>query len=194
MMLSRKQYLVAVEVPWMVSPSVPYLQLNASEAAADDLAAVSFIAHFGLEWPSTQLNEKRFEKVHSPYASGIKLTPPTGPFQLVKVKFASAIASRMLPGFSDREIINPEIYDSSNLPCGYSPGQSISEWKRQFQHTWVQNRLCPDPRMYEVSSSLWIEELGVGGEFKHFLIEGHDAYVEIIAKKWDWISEGGLPH
>jgi hypothetical protein len=177
----------------MISPSAPYLQLLASESASDDPTTVRFVAHFGLEWPLQRLEEAKYIKVYSPYSPGVKLAPPSGPYQLVRVKFTSTIASRMLPGFSDREVVNPEIYDASGLPYRFKPGQGVEEWKRQFQSAWAQNRLCPNPRMYEVSNSSWIDELKLSNEFKHFLLMGHDTYVEIIAKHWDWVSEGGIP-
>ena len=191
MMSPRMQRLVAVQAPWMISPSTPYLQLLASESV--DPTIVRFVAHFGLEWSSEIGKGKKYVKVGSPYTPETQLAPPGGPFQLVRAQFNTAIASRMLPVFSEREVVNPHFYDFSGLPHRFTPGLSAEKWKLQFNNAWVKSRLCPNPRMYEVSNSAWIKELAAGSEFKHFLLMGHDAYVEVVATHWDWMSEGRIP-
>ncbi len=128
----------------------------------------------------------------SPYHANAELGPPSGPYQLVRIRLLGLVASRMLPGFSDSEVVDPKVYEMSTVPCQQTTGQSVDEWLRQFRHLWMTERLCPDPRMYEVEESSWRAELGLRRDFTHLLVMGHDAYVEVIAKSWDWISEGRI--
>ena len=188
---SLTQRLHSVEVPWMLSPSAPFLQLTASEW--DHPTTVRFVAFFGLEESTVQPGRTKYVLAKSPHELGMKLGTPGAPYQLVRVKFAGATASRLLPAFSDREVVDPEMYDASGLLYRFAPRQGVQEWIERFQAAWAQNRFCPNPRMYEVSNSLWIDELGLGVEFKHFLLLGRDSYVEIAAKHWDWESEGSIP-
>jgi hypothetical protein len=192
-MPTMKETLVPVQVPWMVSPSVPHVRLIAPESQSDGSAAITFIAHFGLEHLKPEPKDEVPTKVFSPYDAMTKLGPPEGPFQLIRIRLISHIASRMLPGLSDSEVIAPDRYDMTAIPCGYLPGQGVKEWLRQFQDSWRRQGRCPDPRMYEIKDSLWREELGASGDFKHVLILGHDAYVEAIAKNWEWASDGRIP-
>lgn len=38
-----------------------------------------------------------------------------------------------------------------------------------------------------VESSQWIAQLELHGYgYEHIVVEGHDAYVEILAKSWQW--------
>lgn len=189
-MQAHRQQLVPVRVPWMVSPSVPYLRLASSESQSDIESAISFIAHFGLEHPQEESTDVPPRKIASPYHPKSDRGAPTGPYQLVRVRLHGHIAGRMLPGFSDREVVNPALYDRSLIPCPYTIGQCIDEWLHQFQHLWMKQRLCPDPLMYEVKESSWCSELGLTRDWKHILVLGHDSYVEVIAKDWDWVSEG----
>ena len=188
----REQRLIAVKVPWMVSPSVPYLRLQASESASDDPTMVRFVAYFGQENAQAEsVGANRVCVAPSPYASNEPLGPPTGPYQVVRVEFAWATASRMLPGYSDRELVNPDLYDSSAVRFQFKEGQSINECLLAFRSAWQRDGVCPDSRMYEVENSLWIAELSIKDErLRHFLILGHDAYVEVIARAWKWTSEG----
>jgi hypothetical protein len=164
-----------------------------SESRSDDDAVVTFIAHFGLEHSQECRIEVGHETVDSPYKLTNELGPKSGPYQLVKVTFLRALAARMLPGYSDSDVVNPKVFDFSDVSDEIEPGQSIDEWLRCFQDQWTTKQLCPDPRMYEVAHSSWLTEIGgSAGEYTHFLLLGHDAYVEVIAQGYEWNSLGAV--
>jgi hypothetical protein len=178
----------------MIDRATPYLRLSASESSSDKPTQVRFVAHFGLEDSDTSSwDQTTVQTFYSPYDSNIKLGPKSGPYQLVRISFVRGLWVRMLPSFSDAESIDPQLYDYSAVPCPYEPGQPIDPWLRSFQQCWVQKRSCPDPQMYQVNNSLWLHEHGLINEgLTHYLLLGHDAYVEVIAQSWTWESEGAL--
>lgn len=191
---SAGQSLASVVVPWRIDPATPYLRLSASESTSDSPTQVKFVAHFGLgDSAASEWDQKSAQQFYPPYDSNRKLEKANTAYQVVKVTFAGALCVRMLPSFSDGHIVDPGIYDSSGVPPS-EEGLSVEQWMRSFNEMWVKNRICPDPHMYEVQHSLWLREAGVEGQgFKHFLLLGHDAYIEVIAKNWKWESEGALP-
>lgn len=129
----------------------------------------------------------------SPYDSNKKLGPAGGPYQLVRVRFAQGIAVRMLPNHSDDEAVDLDEYDFSKLSHQIQRGQQIEDWLRDFQNEWLHSGICPNPKMYEVKDSFWLREVaGESKEVGHYLLCGHDAHVEVVAKDWEWASEGSL--
>jgi hypothetical protein len=54
--------------------------------------------------------------------------------------------------------------------------------------------------MYEVAQSTWMQAVGAAErmqalgyareDYKHYIIEAHDSYVEVIAKAWRYESLG----
>ncbi len=67
----------------------------------------------------------------------------------------------------------------------------VQERVKALWERWRQSGRCPDPRMYEVVGSHWIEALGkVAHGLTHFIIVGHDSFIEVIAKAWRVESDG----
>jgi len=191
-----KQKLVPATVPWMVSPSTPYLRLIATEGYVTE---VMFAAYFGLS--DEVLNTKNpsviahinVAIVDNPYNVPEKLEGEGGAYRVVKLQFQGGLWSRMYPSFSDREILNPSLFDFSSVGCGYNPVHDIDKWLSGFRQEWRRTSICPDPGFYQVKDSLWIQEIKANeSEYKHFIIKGHDAYVEVIAQDWSWESESTL--
>lgn len=198
-LLKPSQHLFPVEVPWMISPSTPYLRLSSSESASDRPTQVRFLAYFALEDPARnrgprqQIGFKDARTLYPPYDSNVKLGPGEGPSQLVRINFERGIWSRMYPSHSDRDVLDPALYDFSFLPCPYEPNQNTSEWLKRFHDQWFTSLQCPDPRMYEVRNSSWVRDLRIENRgFNHYVLLGHDAYAEVLAKGWKWESEGSL--
>jgi hypothetical protein len=88
-------------------------------------------------------------------------------------------------------VVNPQEFDLSLIPYA-SPPNDVGAWLRNFQSLWMKSGDCPDPGAYKVESSRWIDRLALEG-FEHFLIEGHDAYVEVLARGWKWEETQKLP-
>ena len=184
----QKQILVPFKVPWMVSPSTSFLRLTASESARNGETKLSFVATFR---PRAQLAPKfrTGAAVLVVPSTGMHPNPSNldGETQLIMLTFDSGIWSKMYPTSDEEE---DDEYDSSAVPQ-LDPRESDS--LAEFDRLWGETGLCPDPCVYEVRSSLWLRELNLEDKgWNHYLIEGHDAKVEVLARNCEWRSEGTL--
>jgi hypothetical protein len=185
--LKSKPRLIPVKVPWQISPSTPFLRLRAAEI--EEPTHVSFVAHFGLyDPPAASHDGREVEIVYPPDELFEDPGPKEGPYQFVVATFQHGLYVRMYPGHSDAEVIEEAAYDRSALSCRYQRGENIREWLLRFREEWRRTGVCPDPGMYEVEDSPWLEELDPGSAYKHYLMLGHDAYVEVAAEGWSWKS------
>ncbi len=191
-----KQKLVPASVPWMVSPSTPYVRLITTEG---QLTEVMFAAYFGIgdEISDTSnpsvIGHTSVAIVDNPYDLSEKSEDEDGAYRVVKLQFQGGLWARMSPSYSDREVLNPSLFGFSSVWSEYSPEQDIDNWLSSFRQEWLRTSICPDPRFYEVKNSLWLQELKTDeSEYKHFIVKGHDAYVEVVAQGWSWNSEGTL--
>ena len=192
---AAKPRLISVKVPWAVAADTPYLRLTASESPVE--AHVRFVAFFALgrdvrttQTPS-QVGFARAEVFYPPHDSNIKRGPPSGPDQVIKVSFDQAVEARMVRAFSDASAIDYSAFDCSALFDPNEYVEDIKRWLTEYHQEWRRTGFCPDPRMYEVEGSAWLGEYEHHG-WKHYIIVGHDAYVEVLAKDWKWESEGSL--
>lgn len=172
-----KQQLLPVKTPWQVSPSTPHLRLSAAEPDPDEPTRVWFAAHFALRSPEVAV------------AAG----GDGGAYQLVRVTFESGLWVKVSPGFSDRAPIDRDAYDWGEVWGRAGEIIDTARWLREFKERWVVTGFCPDPRMYEVRNSDWLRETGAEAHgYNHYLILGHDAYIEVLGRTWRWESERTL--
>ncbi|MGO4522992.1 hypothetical protein AB4076_20425 [Dyella sp. 2RAF44] len=180
--MSTLGVLFPVRVPWMISPSVPYLRMELSEQ--EQPAAATFIGFFELEIGSNTVApfvvRDPGEFVRSNSMSGAA-------HRLVKVLFEEVSQARILPAVSDLEVISEQRYDWSNVPSGIDSGETAEQSVSRVGSLWKATGFCPDPRMYEVGDSSWIKELGLdASQWRHYILLGHDEYVEVVARQFDW--------
>lgn len=186
--------LLPVQVPWQVSPSTPFLRLIISE---DGSTQVKLVAHFGpqevAETPR-RLGFSRALMVSTPERGDLDLSPKEAPFQLLVLTFKTGLWVRWSPSYADSQVVEEAAYDWSALACRFHAGEDPAEWLRRFREMWKSTSICPNPGIYTVVGSTWLQEMGEDGSavYRHYLILGHDAYVEVIAEDWGWKSEGGL--
>ena len=183
-----KQLLCPLAVPWMVSPSVPNLRLSEVEDGLP--VVVQFTAHFVLR--AEQIDSQRigFPEVEVTRCSrDFHAKAPV--YGLVRLTFEKVVSARCMPAFSEREILNPEEFDVSAIPYA-TPSEDVGAWLSNFHSLWLKTGYCPDPRVYRVESSHWIANLKLRN-VEHFVIEGHDEYLELIAERWRWdeVETGG---
>ena len=161
--LSGRPRLEPLPVGWMASPSVPHLQLSAHEDLVASPTVVSLFATF-----------------------------VDGSFARVQVEFRDALWVRWSPSHSDLEVVAESDYDWSGVPR-LEVGPAYQDSALRLREQWRASGICPDSRVYEVGNSPWVEGLGhptAGGlAHRHFLVLGHDAYVELLATGW---QEKGL--
>jgi hypothetical protein len=100
----------------------------------------------------------------------------------VRLTFKSCSFIRTYPTFGDdlkthgyissfEEIVrnNPELY------------------LKEFREKWIETSFCPDSGVYEVENSLWLIQVhGNKWNLKHFIIQGHDSWVELLAEEVKW--------
>lgn len=183
-----REVLFPVEVPWMISPSVPYLRMESKGQAKP--ISVTFIGFFELEVGSepttSSVVQDPGEFVASNMATGSR-------YRLVRIVFDESVHVRVQPAFSDLEVIQESIYDWSNVPSAIQGNEMAEESVDRVGQLWKATGLCPDPRMYEVRESKWLRELGLdAAKWRHYILLGHDDYIEVVAKKYEWQSGQAL--
>lgn len=193
------QRLKPLKVPWQVVPSTPNLKLVASES--DEPFEVFFVAMYG---PLAQhaygaemkgALEAGFESVTiapNPFKD-FKGTASTD-YVVIRLVFDGGRYARIVPS-SVSEVLPYGTFDTSLLPQFPGPytDEAVRSWFKDKQESWVLTGLCPDPSAYEVESSELVEEVGYTSPLRHFIIEGHDAYIEVLAKDWMWEVFKKLP-
>lgn len=107
----------------------------------------------------------------------------------VELRLHSGQWVRTFPALSD-DPFRPTEIDWSAVPFAGARGAQLDRLLIEFRNMWVSSGKCPDPGVYEVEHSEWArlqraERFGC----KHFLVLGHDIYVEVLALdlSWRWI-------
>lgn len=183
-----KPRLIPVKVPWQVSASVSCLRVYASEGAGSQCRSVDFIAHFGLARSDSEQRTVRGVRIVEAPGDFVPTDGGIGAYRLVRVLFKEGLWVKVCPSHSDTEIIREDFYDWSALDWRVEDSPEGSAFLNRFWDRWRNTLVCPDPRMYQVEESTWLQELGLdsGSGWKHYMILGHDAYVEVIARDWQW--------
>lgn len=159
---NQKPQLSPESVEWMVDPATPQLELRAQEVAGPWL--VRLLADFG------------------------PLSPESARLRWLELSFVGSQASRLTGAWSNSEVVPPDRYEWQRVPFQTGPIEDVNAWLAQRRSAWIEAQLCPDPRIYEALGSSWAHEIGITNDegLHHYLILGHDAYVEILAESWSW--------
>ena len=185
-----KPQLVPLQVPWQISPSVPFLRLYVSESAADQPTQAVFIGHYKCEVVKHDAAGGKSFQIVAPPPAFVQTQDNTAvPYRLVRVLFDNAIAARMMPSFSDTEVIEEAAYDWSLVVGALKPGEGAEKFVARFADTWVRSGICPSPGIYEVLRSDWLAQfrsMAKAAALTHYLLLGHDAYVEVLADGCTW--------
>ncbi len=190
----QKPILMPIQVPWMVSPSTPFLRLVATECSSQGETHVDFVAYYHCEDVSVS-SSSGVLVVQPPSTFQLANSSQKGPYRLLRFVFKSGIWSRMCPSHSDKEVIDESLFDWSQVTGSWTPGEDILKHLQQTRDSWQQSGICPDPSIYEVELSPWLDETGAAQDryrkWRHYLILGHDSYIEVIAEGYE-ILEGQL--
>ncbi len=182
--MQMKPRLIPVETPWSVAGSASFLQLHLS--SNDKPEWISFVGYFRLDHRETEAEgylvvaEQPPEFVRTELVEGV-------PYRLVRVNFINGHNYRILPAISDREVFPENDYDWSAVPGDLQPGEDTVSYMARTTECLLRNGNSPNPSMYEIDGSTWLEELGIKDcQYHHYLIAGDDKYVEVIAESWSW--------
>jgi hypothetical protein len=186
--MNPKPQLIPVAAPWKVESAISALRLVVQEC--ENPIEVEFNATGRFNIPGLGgLNDP-------PAVAGDELQPAaendTDLFSgfsdgRVRVTFESTVLGRLCRGYADGDPLNEDAYDWSQVPFSPSLDTNVHEWRKAFYGAWRKSGLCPDPLMHEVHGSAWLQEVVPNrSQYRHFLIEGHEAYVEVIAERWRW--------
>lgn len=184
-MTSLLPKLLPVSVPWMISPSVPVLRiaLKGNDVPVD----VTFIGFFKCD-ERAQASQNGITVIDESVSFEPSSLSIRGPFRMVKVTLTDGKCARVVPAYSDIEVIPEKNFDWSEVKGVRQVGETPSQSVARIRDLWQSTQVCPAPGMYEVSPSSWINELGLSGDstWHHYLFTGHDEYIEVIAKGWSW--------
>jgi len=178
-----KQLLRPPTVPWEVSPSVPHIGVRQSDV--DGSTYVTFIGFF-----KTAALDAAADSVVAtiPAPDGFVEAPDWhgARHRLVQLEFSNCLQVRQTPAFADAEVVPEEMYDWSLVPSGIREDETVEACVQRVHDLWLATGACPDPGMYEVEGSTWLASLGHPRHARHFLLLGHDDYLEVIASGWKW--------
>jgi hypothetical protein len=186
--LNEKPLLVPVKVPWQIDAATPHLRLMASESGGERTQVTAYARFLVQSFPD-KANTASVVKVYPPKfdAAGRALGDQSGQYRVVRCFFKSAARAQIGPSFSDLEVVDRTAYDWSEIPILSKPDEGVEASVRHFCDAWRASTLCPNPRMYEIKGSAWLKELGKHADgYTHYLILGHDAYIEVLAEGWRW--------
>jgi len=155
--------IVPLEVPWMISPSVSAFGLSASEGGDCEIVAAVAV----IRAPESAADEPSAVRVRVRAGGWIRMSP----------MLDDTDPTRSWSGYS-----RADVFDWS--------GEDIDEYLAEFKRRWEASGVCPDPRAYEVVGSQWIRDVGAERfGVKHFVLVGHDAWIEVLGKElsWEWV-------
>jgi hypothetical protein len=111
-----------VQVPWWISPSTPYLDLELQGEAFE--ATIRFLGSYG----------------------PLAVDPKKGGDRRLRVTFTSAVRTRSEPLQDDADKSSFPFFNLGGVPFSPSePERYLIDLDRQ----WSETGICPDPRMYE---------------------------------------------
>lgn len=181
-----QQKLLPVTVPWQISPSAPHLKLQAGPDG--EPSSATFIGNFkdGEDQAALVANSPP-KRIGAPGTFTPEDSRTSGRFQMVRVSFVGGLESRVCRAVSDIEVLSESDFDWSAVPGGLLLDEKVSDNVKRIDDQWRNTGACPDPGMYEVKNSTWLRDLGLSrASLHHFILLGHDDYLEIIADGWQW--------
>lgn len=184
--MSRKlPKLLPMRVPWAVS-SVPYLRAQTSEM--DKPLSATFIGYFKLHDVASAGNAaKGVERVLDPGEFRPTADDRKNAYRHVRINFDGGRHLRISPAVSEHDIIGDADYDWSAVPGSLRAEEDAQANLQRSERYWLETGESPDPGVYEIDGSPWLEELGPQGRgLHHYVLVGDDQAVEVVAQGWSW--------
>ena len=106
----------------------------------------------------------------------------------VLVVFRAGQWVRTAPAASDSYALDRSKFSFERIET--IPTQHVTDME-EFNRAWESEGVCPQPDFFEVLSSSWLREVhGERWKLKHYLVVGHDMYLEVLAREtsWEWMT------
>lgn len=184
--MAEKPKLSPVKVPWMISPSTPFLSLE--EQQEGEPLRATFAGYFRPDDQGKERNTSLMPAiVESVPQFELRPLAEKAAYRMVRVSFEDAREHRVCHAESDLEIIRENDFDWALVPIR-KQGEKILDAQRRKAEAWIRTGTCPDPRMYEVLGSPWLAQLNLANPlpWHHYLMLGHDEYIEVVSRNWTW--------
>jgi hypothetical protein len=125
---------------------------------------------------------------------GALLPRPSPPYEelWIKVDFQCAAFATAKPHRDDEDLLDVSDYD-------IVPRRRVGDYAswRDDQAEWLRTGLCPDPGVYFSTDTGWLDAERPSWvsrqrgdvqpeEAVHFLLDGRDGYIEILASRFTW--------
>lgn len=176
----RKPQLRPILVPWMISPSISDLQLRTRETEPVVQVILNAFFKYGLV-PETGLRNS--ELPH--YSKSQPHLPRADTDFLVLLEFHFVRVAIDHSSFSPRSVIDVDAFDRSLIPVTRDNKSEAAalDYLQRINEFWMTTGVPVDPGMYEV---LGISDNQEHEKSRHYLIRGHDRYIEVRAEEWNW--------
>jgi hypothetical protein len=153
-----------VPMPWMISPSSSDLGLAVDESGVAEVTLTAFFKFGG------NVDGRKIEK---------------NAYRKAVITFQPAFFVCFI-GSENAGVLNETEYDISRI----SPreGETVQQLQQQQMESWRVSLVCPCSGLYAVADSRRLAEgqrlAGLG--LNHWIVVGHDALVEALAKSMEW--------
>jgi hypothetical protein len=146
-----------VEVPWMISTSVSNIHISVAENGACRLLADTFWGHHRAE----------------------------GQYRRVAIDFFAVAAVYYGIFRGDNEYGGRGPIDWTNVHTMKPTSEiELDAWLDARANRWEATGVSPDSHFYRIIGSNWVDDYC--GQPGHFLLCGHDAFVEVLASGYEW--------
>lgn len=160
----------AMSVPWMVSPSVPEMRISIVENGHSVVLLDAAVL------PSLLADSEHLAN------------------RGVEVQFEHGQWVRTHVAASDANVLPRDLFDWSAVEFANVAAEDVDGWTRAFRAEWMRRGDCPDPRFYEVLDSRWVrEENAQRFGCRHFVLVGHDLWMEVLCTTTTWRWKNGGP-
>lgn len=172
--------LAYIPLPWTISPSGSFLQLQAQEGSRE--CQLHFRAYFVSK--EARIASGASEIVYTHLADGSKHAAPLQAH--LTITFKDPVYTCLQRMESDG-LEEEGVFDFSKLPLSEYP-VTPQEYVRKSNDFEIRTGNSSSPGFYEVQDSVLINRFDKTGKlgFKHYVIAGRDFYAEIIATGWSW--------
>jgi hypothetical protein len=111
----------------------------------------------------------------------------------VSLSFRGGQWLRLEPAVSDVTTVPPDRFDWNGLPFRGVKNEDLGGFLGEFRTSWLEAGNCPDPNIYEIMHSTWLNSSGaIRFGCKHYVVVGRDLWLELLALDFKWRYEQAI--